>query len=90
MAKSWECDGVPKDEKSYPHQNPPGKHDPYENFGADCVICALPKEAMIGDKSKPPVKAIAAAITGVLTLAVISGYQIWQSQSCRGNKQKIK
>jgi hypothetical protein len=45
---------------------------------------------MIGDKSKPPVKAIAAAITGVLTLAVISGYQIWQSQSCRGNKQKIK
>ena len=90
MAKSWECDGLPKDGKSYSNQNPKEKHDPCENFGADCVICSLPKEAMVGGSSKPPGKAIAAGVTSILTLAAVTGgYGIWQSQFCSGGEQKI-
>ena len=44
---SWICDGIPKDEKPYPNA-PDGGHEPYENYGPDCVICGLPKEAMKG------------------------------------------
>ncbi|MBO3458269.1 phosphate ABC transporter substrate-binding protein [Aetokthonos hydrillicola Thurmond2011] len=90
MAKTWECDGVPKDGKSYANQNPKQKHEPYENFGADCVICSLPKEAMVGGSSKPSGSAIAAAVASLLTLAGITGgYRIWQSQSCPKGEQKI-
>lgn len=42
---SWTCDGIPKDGKQYPNA-PDGGHEPYENYGPDCVICGLPKEAM--------------------------------------------
>ena len=41
---SWICDGIAKDGKQYP--NCSGEHEPYENFGPDCAICGLPKEAM--------------------------------------------
>ena len=44
---SWFCDGIPKDGKQYPNA-PDGGHEPYENYGPDCVICGLPKEAMKG------------------------------------------
>ena len=44
---SWFCDGIPKDGKQYPNA-PEGGHEPYENYGPDCVICGLPKEAMKG------------------------------------------
>ncbi len=42
--KPWICDGVPKDGKDYP--NCSGSHEDYENYGPDCAICGLPKEAM--------------------------------------------
>jgi branched-chain amino acid transport system substrate-binding protein len=45
MSGSWTCDGDPKDGKSYANAF---KHEPYENYGPDCVICGLPKEAMGG------------------------------------------
>lgn len=42
--QSWQCDGIPKNGKQYP--NCSGEHEPYENFGPDCVMCGLPREAM--------------------------------------------
>ena len=44
MNSSWTCDGVPKDGKDYPDCS--GEHEPYENYGPDCVVCGLPREAM--------------------------------------------
>lgn len=41
----WSCDGEPKNGKQYP--NGTGPHEAYENYGPDCVICGLPREAMI-------------------------------------------
>ncbi|MBC6421333.1 MAG: amino acid ABC transporter substrate-binding protein [Hormoscilla sp. SP12CHS1] len=42
--QSWTCDGVPKDGNPYPHCS--GPHEPYENYGPDCVMCGLPREAV--------------------------------------------
>ncbi|MBR8839925.1 MAG: phosphate ABC transporter substrate-binding protein [Stigonema ocellatum SAG 48.90 = DSM 106950] len=90
MVKSWECNGLPKDGKLYPNQNPVGRHEIVENFGGDCVICGLPKEAVIGNSNKPPLTAIKAGVSGILTLAaVIGGYEIWQSPFCSPSEQKI-
>ncbi len=58
---SWICDGIPKNGQSYP--NASGAHPPYENFGPDCVICGLPREAMLpvssSKKGKFPVMLVA-------------------------------
>jgi hypothetical protein len=53
MAKqrSWICDGVAKDGHAYSQG---GAHDAYENFGPDCSMCGLPKEAMLSKKQKSP------------------------------------
>jgi ABC-type branched-subunit amino acid transport system substrate-binding protein len=47
---SWICNGIPKNGKAYP--NASGEHEDYENYGPDCVVCGLPKEAM--DSSTQP------------------------------------
>ena len=84
---SWKCDGVPKDGKQYSNQNPPGKHEPYENYGSDCVICGLPREAITGG-GKSPAKAIAAIITGAFAIAAIGGsYLLFKP--CPQGQQKI-
>ena len=49
MSSSWICDGVPKDGKSYSNTGP---HEPYENYGPDCVICGLPKNAILEKKGR--------------------------------------
>jgi phosphate transport system substrate-binding protein len=88
---SWTCDGVPKNGKQYPNQNPPGRHEPYENYGGDCVICGLPREAMQGGGAKLPIGAIASAITAVLLLAIGgAGFLFFRStQSCPAGQQKV-
>ncbi|MFM8300634.1 MAG: branched-chain amino acid ABC transporter substrate-binding protein, partial [Microcystis aeruginosa] len=42
---TWQCDGIPKDGKTYP-QATAGGHEPCENTTPDCPICGLPREAM--------------------------------------------
>ncbi|MFN4066030.1 MAG: ABC transporter substrate-binding protein [Thermosynechococcus sp.] len=86
---SWKCDGVPKNGKTYP--NAGGAHPPYENFGPDCVVCGLPREAMEpasgnssagAGKSKLPL--VAAALGVVLLLAGgigFLGYRIFIANS---------
>ena len=54
-SKSWTCEGKPKDGKDYPNAF---AHQPYENFGPDCAICGLPREA-IDTKSKRPAAGLA-------------------------------
>lgn len=75
MAK-WICDGQPKNGKSYP--NCAGPHEPYENYGPDCVQCGLPQEAMQRSRGKtgtggklPPWLLPGAIAAGVI--AVIGG-----------------
>lgn len=85
---SWKCDGLPKDGKQYPNQNPPGKHEPYENYGADCVMCGLPKEAIVGSK-KSVAMPIAVIATGVIVLGALGlGYLLFP-KSCPQGQQKI-
>ena len=43
--RSWICDGVPRDGKVYPEAGFP--HEPSVNYGPDCVVCGLPKEAVV-------------------------------------------
>lgn len=71
MASGWICKGIAKDGKQHPNQNPPGEHEPYENFGSDCVICNLEKTQVLGGASSGgalPTKGI--AIAAALLLAV--------------------
>lgn len=74
---TWICKGVAKDGQQHPNQNPPGLHEPYENFGSDCVFCRLTKEQVEGSSSKPPVKAIAgAAVAGILAAIGFGAYKL--------------
>lgn len=65
---SWMCDGMPKDGKQYPNA-PQGGHEPYENFGPDCVVCGLPKEAM--QPGKKPSKTVVVNNSGSKSSSVI-------------------
>ncbi len=66
--QSWLCDGNPKDGKDYP--NCTGAHEPYENFGSDCAVCGLPKEAM--EKGKPTSSTSAADNSQLVKIGVIA------------------
>ena len=71
--KPWVCEGVAKDGQQHSNQNPPGPHEPYENYGEDCVICNLTKEQVVGgSKAKSssfPVRNL--AILGALALLLL-------------------
>ena len=87
---TWICRGVAKDGQQHPNQNPPELHEPYENFGSDCVFCRLTKEQVEGSSSKPPVKAIAAAAAaGVLAALGFGAYKLLVPQPCPEGQQKI-
>ncbi len=88
MAKNWTCNGVPSSGKTYPKQNPTGKHEPYENFGADCVICGLPREAM-ENGSQLPKWIIPAAVTGAAVLIAGVVASIVMPKRCPAGQQKI-
>lgn len=47
---TWQCDGIPKDGKTYP-QAIAGGHEPCENTTPDCPLCGLPREAMEPDNT---------------------------------------
>ncbi|RMH66442.1 MAG: amino acid ABC transporter substrate-binding protein [Cyanobacteria bacterium J003] len=68
---SWICDGVPKNGRTYP--NASGAHPPYENFGPDCAVCGLPREAMepasrANSSKKSPLPLVAVALGVALLL----------------------
>ncbi|XWK90810.1 MAG: phosphate ABC transporter substrate-binding protein [Phormidium sp.] len=46
--KSWICNGIPKDGKSYPDCS--GSHDEYANNYPNCEKCGLPREAVVISK----------------------------------------
>ena len=85
---SWKCDGVPQDGKQYPNQNPPGKHEVYENYGADCVICGLPKEAIVGGKKSGGIPAAAIAAIAFV-LAAAGGAYLLLPKPCPTGQQKV-
>ncbi|EKV00935.1 amino acid/amide ABC transporter substrate-binding protein, HAAT family [Leptolyngbya sp. PCC 7375] len=71
MPKPWVCKGIAKDQQSHDNQNPAGPHEPYENFGDDCVLCNLTREQVIGDGTaggSVPVKPIALGAAALLLL----------------------
>ncbi len=72
--KPWICEGVAKDGGQHSNQNPPGPHEPYENYGEDCVICNLTREQVVGGVKKGessfPAKGLAAL--GLAVLAVLA------------------
>ncbi|BBD68795.1 hypothetical protein NIES4072_38790 [Nostoc commune NIES-4072] len=84
---NWKCDGEPKNGKTYPKQNPNGKHQPYENYGPSCVICGLPKEAMDNSRQLPTWVKPAAIIGAVLT-ALVAAF-IFIRKPCPTGQQKI-
>lgn len=87
---SWTCRGVAQDGQQHPNQNPPGPHEPYENYGSDCVICHLTREQVEGGGGKPPVNAIAAAAAAVILAALGFGaYNLLAPKPCPVGQQKI-
>lgn len=78
MSSGWICEGIAKDKKQYPNQSPAGPHEPYENFGTDCVICNLTKAQVQGGGGKAVSSAV--PITGIAVgaaLLVASGVGVW-------------
>ena len=77
---SWICKGVARDGQQHPNQNPPGLHEPYENFGVDCVICGLKREQVEGGSSKIPAQVtIGAAILGAIFAFGFGTYKLLSS-----------
>lgn len=88
MARSWKCDGEPKNGKTYSGQYSIGKHEPHENHSLDCPMCGLPKEAMDNSPQLPKwVKP--AAITGGAVLTVLVVAFVFIPKSCPTGQQKI-
>lgn len=86
--RTWNCNGDPKDGRQYP--NCSGSHQSYENYGPDCVVCGLPKEATIQNRPKPPPKPLplpAVILVGVL-LSLAAGLGFYKVYEARqgGNK----
>jgi len=74
----WTCDGVPKN--SDQEYNGGGEHPPYENDGTDCLMCGLPREAMIPTKTLPSpapgatiggVRSQKSPLLGIVAIAII-------------------
>lgn len=100
-SRSWICNGQPKNGKSYPNAS---LHSEYENFGPDCAVCGLPREAMSStlvkggsgsrgrtQVSRAPQKT---ALAGLATLAIIGGigwglWQLLRGQSCPDGQEKV-
>ncbi|BAY81502.1 hypothetical protein NIES267_09790 [Calothrix parasitica NIES-267] len=81
-SKGWICKGVASDGQQHSNQNPQGKHEAYENFGNDCVMCGLKKEQVNGSKNKPPAKVIAGtAILGALFVFGLGAYNLLKDES---------
>jgi phosphate transport system substrate-binding protein len=87
---SWKCDGVPRNGQQYTNQNPPGKHDLYENYGLDCVMCGLPREAIEGGTKSGIPKSLVMSAIGVLFLSVLGGvYYLLSPKSCPTGQQML-
>jgi branched-chain amino acid transport system substrate-binding protein len=72
MPKPWICEGIAKDGQEHDNQTLKGKHEPYENFGDDCVICNLTRDQVVGDTSSSglPIKPL---VFGAVALLVLGG-----------------
>jgi branched-chain amino acid transport system substrate-binding protein len=85
-SNSWNCDGIPKNDKKYPNLG--GAHEPHENYSLDCEICGLPKESSIAKKADSPNKILLPA--ALLVLLGIGGVGIWQFTSRKCPEGQIK
>ncbi|MHC5937952.1 phosphate ABC transporter substrate-binding protein [Nostoc sp.] len=88
MARSWKCDGEPKNGKTYSEQYLIGKHEPKENHGSSCVICGLPKEGMDNSRHLPKWVKPAAITGGVVLTALVVAF-IFIPKPCPTDQQKI-
>lgn len=79
--KKWTCSGVAKDGQQHPNQNHQGSHQPYENYGHDCVICNLTQEQVVGGGSKSSGKVIAIPIIVGIIAALGFGFRTLVSSS---------
>lgn len=78
MSSGWICEGIAKDKKQHPNQSPAGPHEPYENFGTDCVICNLTKAQVQGGGRKAISSAV--PVTGIVVgaaLLLAAGVGVW-------------
>lgn len=90
-SQSWTCDGIPKDGQEYPDSL--GEHEPHENFGPDCEICGLPKEALQqqGSKGKGlPKKTLLTGATALIAVVAVGagGFYLWNTAQGCGPKEK--
>jgi phosphate transport system substrate-binding protein len=87
MAK-WMCDGIPKDGKPHPEQHTSGGHTPYDNFGNDCVICGLSKEAVTSSKTLSA-KMIAAVGLGVMVVIALGAAFALLPKPCPSGQERV-
>ena len=73
-SESWSCDGIPKNGKKYPEFEPHKLHPPELNYGADCAVCGLPKEAMAKPQRNLTPILIAMAVGGIVLIGGGIGY----------------
>jgi phosphate transport system substrate-binding protein len=83
----WTCNGKAKDNNKYPNQHTSGLHEPYQNFGSECVVCGLTKEQVLGGGDEAAKKIISAIVALAAVLAA-AGLGHWFLRPCPIEQQK--
>ncbi len=86
QGKKWVCEGVTHNGQQPSNQNPVGRHEPYENYGYDCVICGLTREQVIPQR-RLPVKGIAIA-AGIVALLGVGSLVVSGGGGCPEGQEK--
>lgn len=87
MPKPWTCEGIAKNGQEHDNQTLKGKHEPYENFGDDCVLCNLTRDQVVSDTSASilPVKKLALGTSALLFLGAVGWFTV---KPCPDGKSK--
>jgi len=86
MLRFWKCEGMAKDGR----WSASGKHDPFENFGEKCAVCALPREEVVRSSPSSGKGVVIASTIGVLAaLGLGSWLFLKPNELCPTGQQNV-
>lgn len=87
MPKPWICEGRARDGLEHDNQSPKGPHEPYENFGDDCVVCNLTRQQVVGGGGASSSLPIGPIVAGAVVLILLALGGWWLLKPCPGEGQ---